>query len=227
MAERSSPTPADKNGTRELIPEFFSTDNGVGLPMVDPSPPFVYFHHRRRFVVLLGKVVPELAKIPLVSGCNRVVKATDGRIRFADTQAKFQERHWKMIPPDLAPNGRTYLQEVDTLQRNGNTAKAVISCWETAHAGEAHTAWDMEAYVAWLESLVTKGHIAAITPHRAGEMLSAAKSALSKAEHRLSAGKCASPERVEALRLEVAALEKAAKSRGAPVKGTDLSLDTK
>lgn len=209
----------------ELVPQFFSTDSGVGLPVIDPAPAFVYAHHRRRWTVRDGKIVPELAKIPLVSGCNRVLRAADGRIRFADTAAKFQERHWKIIPLELAPNGRSYLRQVDTLQ-GSKVVKATISCWETAHAGEAHTELDEPALVAWLESLVAKGHIAPITKHRAAEMLAAARSQLARAEHRVSTGKAASSERVEALRKEVAALEQAAKGiRGAPVASAEAELD--
>lgn len=229
MAKRSdTPTPSSSTSTgqREYVPEFFSTDTGEGLPEIDPSPGFIYAHHRKRWCVINGEIVPELSKIPLVSGCNRVIRAPDGRYRFADTQAMFQDRHFKLIQPTKAPNGRSYLQEVDTMA-DGRVVRAVISVWETAHAGEKHTSWDFAGYVDWLKSLVKDGVIAPITPHRASEMLSAAKSLLSKAELRLSAGRTNSPDRVEGLRAEVAALEKVAKleRRTVETKESTVELD--
>lgn len=217
--------PKDTSAQREVVPEFFSTDTGEGVPTIDPSPAFIFAHHRKRWYVLAGRLVPELTKIPLVAGSNRVSLAQDGRVRFADTQAMLQDRHFRVIPYSAAPNGRSYLQQVDTLV-GSQIRPAVITVWETAHAGENRTAWDMDAYAKWLESLVSRGMIAPCTPHRIAEMLEAARTALAKAEHRMAAGKSTSSERVEALKAELAVLEKAAQAtRGAKVQARDLELD--
>lgn len=227
MATRTKPEPSPQDTTtqREVVPEFFSTDTGEGVPVIDPSPRFIFAHHRKRWYVLAGRLVPELTKIPLVAGSNRVALAPDGRVRFADTQAMLQDRHFKMIPYSAAPNGRTYLQEVDTLVGN-QIRPAVITVWETAHAGEGRTSLDEDAFAKWLESLVTRGIIAPCTPHRIGEMVEATRQALAKAELRLSSGKASSNTRVEALRAELAVLEKAAKAtRGAKVQGRDLDVE--
>lgn len=228
MARRTEPVPtpapsSTPSGHEEMLPEFFSSDNGEGLPTIDASPPFIYMHHRKRWTVICGKLVPDLSKIPLVSGCNRVLLAPDGRYRFADTQAMFQDRHFKIIQPAMAPNGRSYLRKVNTVQ-SGKVVRAVISVWETAHAGEAHTEWDLNGYAAWLESLVEKGVIAPITPHRAAEMATRVRTALATAELRVASGKASSTVRVDALKVELAALEKAAKATRTAAKAEDASV---
>lgn len=221
--EAAAPNPEPTNG--EMVPLFYSQDNGAGYPMIDVAPPFLFAHHRRRFYIVDGRIVPELAPIPLVSGINEVVVDEGGRIHFANAQARLAERHWRIITPDKAPNGRTYLRTVETVTRDGAIAKTTITVFETAHAGESKTSWDFKAYADWLESLVSRGIVDGITPHRASEMLATARSSLAKAEQRLASGRTGSPERVEALRAEVAILEKAAKARGAPVASTEAELD--
>lgn len=222
MATRTDSESAPK-GPREVVPQFYSNDNGIGYPLIDPAPQYIWAHHRRRWTVVDGRVVPELAKIPLTSGCNRVLRTADGRIKFADTQAFLQDRHWKIIPHTAAPNGRTYLLAVDTLVGERDIRPAVISCFEIAHAGESRTEWDLPAYADWLERLVDTGVITPITPHRAAEKLTAAKTALSKAELKLAKGQASSGERVDALKAEVAAWTKKSQGmRGAAVAPREL-----
>lgn len=226
MAKRTD-TQAQPSGPREVVPDFFSKDNGEGVATIAPSAPFIYAHHRKRWAVIDGRVVPELSKIPLVSGSNRVLITPDKRVRFADTQAMFQDRQFKLVPHDKAPNGRTYLQEVDTLH-DGKVVPAVISVWETAHAGEEHLSFDASGYADWLEKLVADGTIPAITPHRAREKLAAARALLSKANIKVGQNKGVSTDRMDALKAEVAAWEKVVKATaatGARVQGRAASVD--
>lgn len=229
MAKRTE-TPATTQGTgpREVVPEFFSKDNGEGVATIQPSPPFIFAHHRKRWMVIDGRVVPELTKIPLVSGSNRVLVAPDGRVRFADTQAMLQDRQFRLVPHNKAPNGRSYLREVDTMV-DGRIVNAVISSWDTAHAGEEHVSFDAAGYADWLEKLVADGDIAPITPHRAREKLEAVRALLSKAMIKVGQNKGVSTERIDALRAEVVAWEKVTKAdapKGAKVAAriTDVDL---
>lgn len=232
MAHRTEGTGAP-TGARAFVPKFFSRDDGSGLPNLEQSKPFIFAHHRKRWTIIDGRLVPDLSKIPLVAGANRVSYASDGSVRFADTQAKLQDRQFKILAPELGPDG-TYLQELDTLPSGAsNPVVTYITAWETAHVGSSTTEIDEKGYADWLESLVTDGHIAPCTRHRVTELLSAAKGLLGSAEQRLAKGKGGTEGRVELLRAHVAVLERhleqlAQPQKAIPVKGRrgSLRLDT-
>jgi hypothetical protein len=196
-----------KPGNKRASVEFFAKDDGTGLPFLEASPKFIFAHHPKRWVVMAGKLVPSLSKIPLVDGSNQVSVAPNGAIKFNLTRSKFHDAGFKIIGHELAPDGETYLQDVDTRPGGGsNAGVAFISVWEEAHAGSSETVCDEEAYVEWLEGLVTGGHIAPCQPHVAAQMLERSKTALRDAEYKLLSGKLSDLGRVDALKLEVEVL---------------------
>jgi hypothetical protein len=226
MAERTSePTPATDGGPKRVTPAFFSRDDGTGLPTIDASKPYILAHHPNRWMVMDGRLVPSPSAFRLVDGCNRVRVAPDGRVHFADAQAKLQDAGFRLIPYEHGPGGESYLQEVDT-RPDGRSAvvKATISVWETAHAGDSNTELDEKAYADWLEELVKTNRIAACQPHVARRMLASAQASLADAEEKKAAGKLTDHGRIDALKLEIQVLSKAA-GKGDKVKGTKSAPD--
>jgi len=216
MAERISPTDTatPSGGATKVVPKFFSRDIGGGLPHLDRSPPYILAHHPNRYMVMAGKLVPSPSRIPLVDGVNRVRIASDGRIRFADAQSRLQDAHFKLIPYEMGPDGESYIQEVDSRPDGREAiAKTTISVWETAYAGDSSTEVDTAGYAEWLESLVTRGHLPACPTHQVARMLTTARAALKDAEQKQGQNKLSDLTRIEALRAEVAVLEKAGGAR--------------
>ena len=232
MASRTAGTGAPQ-GPRAVAPKFFSRDDGSGMPSLEESDPFIYAHHAKRWVVMAGKLVPELSKIPLKDGSNRVAYAADGSVRFADTQAMLQDRRFRIIPPEMgtlatADGSKTYMQVVDTIPEGKKEVKSAhISAWETAHAGSSTTEVDEEGMAEWLQSLVDAGAIAPCPPHRARELLESTKSLLGKAELKLSVGKTSDGGRVAQLKAQIAVLEKvAAKGHAVKAKTATVQFNT-
>jgi hypothetical protein len=226
MAERTDPaaagaaTPANK----KVTPAFFSRDTGATLPYLDRSAPYILAHHPKRYMVMDGRLVPSPSQIALVDGVNRVRVAADGRIYFSDTQAKLQDRGFKLIPFEKGPGGESYLQEIDTRPDGREVVtKATISVWQTAFAGSDRAESDEAGYATWLEELVAEGFLPKCPVHVANAMLQTARSQLQEAEQQRAQGKLSDATRIDALTVDVAVLEKAAgkpqaakATRGAP-----------
>lgn len=221
-AAPSTPGPA----ANEVLPQFFTQDRGEQLPAIEASPMFVFTHHRKRWTILDGRVVPDLSKFPLTSGVNRVfVDPKTGRIKMEDAEAALKTRGHQIIPFSAAPNGRTYLQQVTTML-HGKPATAVISVWDTAHAGESSTSFDVKGYADWLESLVKRGIIAPITPHRAAEELKRVREGISRIVNRAMTGKASNAERLEVFERHAEIWERLCTGqRGTPVRGTETLPD--
>jgi hypothetical protein len=228
MAERTEAAATDTT-TKKITPAFFSRDTGATLPYLDKRPPYILAHHPKRYMVMDGRLVPSPSQIALVDGVNRVRVAADGRIYFADTQAKLQDRGFKLIPFEKGPSGESYLQEIET-RPDGREAvtKTTVSVWETAYPGSDRTEPNEAAYATWLEGLVADGFLPKCPPHIANNMLQTARTQLAEVEQQRAQGKLSDLTRLEALTLEVAVLEKAAgkavpakATRGAPKLETD------
>lgn len=219
MATRTSAATASDSGSRKIAPEFFSRQDGSSLPHIEDSSPYILAHNPKRYMVMSGRLVPSPSRVPLVDAADRVRVAPDGRIHFADKAAKLQDSGFCLIPYELGPGGESYIQEIDTRPNGGkNTARAVISVWERAYPGETKTVTDEDGYALWLDELVQKGHLPACPPHVAQRMLDTASGALRDAEEKRAAGKLSDLTRIDALKNEIAVLEKAA-GKGAPATG--------
>ena len=209
MAKRlNSAEPAGGSGAA-YVPDFASKDNGNAYPHIPVTPAFLLVYSPKRWMIMDGRLVPSLSKLPLEPGVNRVDKTKDGRIRIANLRARLEEEDRKPIPYEWAPDGETYIRAVQT-RAGSELATAYVSCFESVHAGDAATYPDETAYADWLERLVKDGKLPACPPHRAQKLLEQARGELRAAE----ADHAKAPSGTRALRVEdltakVAALEKA------------------
>ena len=215
MAKRIS------ESVNRVTPDFATQESGATAPFCDPSPPFVLVFNPRRWLVMDGKLIPSLHKMPLEAGVNRVGVARDGRILFADARARIEEKGRTLVPYAWGPEG-SYLQAV-TCRPNGgkNTATAHMTVWERAALGDTETYTDEAAYTQWVASLVDEGKLPACPPYFARRMLERARGKLAEAQARAEKGGPGSGSaklRVDALQAEVDALSKAV-IKGEPVKG--------
>lgn len=196
----------DTAGTA-YTPEFTTQDNGHGYPRIPVEPPFLYIYDPARWMVLSGRLVPRLIQAALVEGVNCVQRSKDGRWKLSMLRAKVEEQGRTVLPFDWAPDGQSYIQQVET--RHGlDVVPTHISCFSSAHAGDATVYGDSDAYSEWLASLVDSGRLPACPPHRAKVMLEDTRARLLDAESiaakHPSAARAA---KVDSLRAEIAALE--------------------
>ena len=174
MAERIGVQPA----ARARKPTFATTDANASHPYLAASAMFLLVFHTQRWVVLGGKLVPSLAKVPLIAGCNGVEieppreDGSGGRIVFAECLRRLTAQGRTVIPYEWAPDGDSYVQVLDTRPEGKQaTAVAHITVWETATVGSSVTISDDEAYAEWLDGLVSAGKLPACGHDVAARML--------------------------------------------------------
>lgn len=213
MASRTESTP--KAGGKRA-PEFASQQTGATHPLVEVRAPYILTHHPGRWAVLAGRLVPQLGKLPLVAGVERIeVERATGRIRMAAARAKLEEEGRIVIPYEWAPDGVSYLQCVAT-KPGRDVQETWLSVFESAHLGDGQTSTDIDAYAEWLESLVTSGKIPACQPHVIDRMLDSVRErlAVASAELAKSGGQGPIARRVELLTEQLKVLESHASKRG-------------
>jgi len=201
-----------------FTPEFATKDLGLGHPWIDASPPYILIYSPQRWMVMDGRLVPSLSKLPLVAGVNRVEVDKDQRIRFAATRARLEEEGRIPVPYEWGPNGESYLKTVET-RPNGSSQiqTAYVSVWETCHAGDRQPATTEAGYADWLEDLVKSGKLPACPPHLARRLLEKANEHLEEAEAMSAKHGGRATVRAKALKEKVDALAKAA-GKGKKVK---------
>lgn len=155
---RLQPEAQDPSATTEAwSPEAHRQAAPPPPPKLDQSPPFVWMWHRERWTVIEGHVVPLLRKFPMIAGVNGVheQRDTSGRTHLVTDAAVAQAavEGWKVIPVDLAPDGKSYVRRVSGLPM------CFVSCFESVYSGSSQITPDLKAYAQWLRSLVEKGHI--------------------------------------------------------------------
>lgn len=208
-----------------FTPAFATQDHGLGHPWVDPAPPFILVYSPQRYMVLAGKVVPSLSRMPLIAGVNRVDVDRDGRIRFAAARARLEEEGRIPIPYEWGPKGDSYLQTVET-RPNGSAAihTAHITVFETCHAGDRDVTPDEKAYAGWLAGLVKAGKLPPCPPHLARRMLEKAQERFEEAEAMSAKHGGRSTVRAGQLKEHLGPLRKLA-GKGAKVAAAPASLD--
>ena len=185
-------------------------DDGPGHPAIDPSPPFVLMFHPQRWAIMAGKLIPGLAKLPLVDGSARVHFDRDGNIHFADARADLEKRGWRVVPEQWGPGG-SYCRKVKTLPRGSLTPRdAFISFSETAYPGDPKTHSNDQVYATWAESLVTSGRLPRCSPHIAERLLAQARTEMMDVAQRQSKQPTgAGAVELDALTTKIAVLEAA------------------
>ena len=151
-----------KQAANTVVPQFSTVDHGHGSPRIPATPPFVLIFTPSRWMVMEGKLVPQLSKQPLERGVNRVDQDRQGRWRMASLNAQLEEEGRTRIPLSWAPDGQSYIQAVQT-RPDGASEDVVahVTVWESAYPGDRSTHPDTAAYAEWLESLVTSGKLPA------------------------------------------------------------------
>jgi len=203
-----------------FVPEFETKVDG-GYPRIDVVKPYFLVFDPQRWTVMDGHVVPQLIRAPLEPGVNGF-ELREGKIRRAKWAERQEEQNRKVIPFDWAPDGNSYLQEVET-RTNSGVKKTYISAWETAYVGDTETTTDTPAYVEWLRGLIAAGKLPACPPHILKRMVDKLSAALVEAN--VTQQKKASAEgarRIEALTasLEAARAAHENRPRGPAVKGS-------
>lgn len=148
---------------RVAAPLTMTSATGVVLPFLDLAPMFALTFHPARWMVLAGKLVPSLQKVPLLPGINRVEETRDreGRARFdlSTLRAKLEREGRILIPWEWGPDG-SYVRVMETQPDGGATVREThVSAWEDAEPGARETATDLEGYVEWLEELIATGRL--------------------------------------------------------------------
>jgi hypothetical protein len=205
-------------------PEFATRDTGAHLPAVELRPMFMLKFHPMRWTVIAGRLVPALGRIALIDGCDRIAKAKDGKIRFADARAKAEENGWTLIPYNKGPGGRSYLRKIRT-RPDKTELDTYLTVFEEAFVGSTLTSTDDEAYARWLRSLVDSGFLPDCPPHLAEIMLTHAAADLADAQAKVRLGHAALIPRAEALAVVVEALGEHVHKRGAKAKAEDAMPD--
>lgn len=181
MAKQLNTAADTGSGSQPFVPDFASKERGSAYPHIPPTPPFVLVYSPTRWMVMDGRLVPSLSKLPLVDGVNAVGVAKNGGIRMAHLRARLEEEDRRPVPYEWAPDGVSYINSVET-RYDGQMGTAYVTCFESVHAGDSTSYSDEPAYAAWLEGLVSSGKLDPCPPHRARKMLEQARTSLATAE---------------------------------------------
>jgi hypothetical protein len=121
-------------------------------------------------MIMEGALVPQLSKIPLEPGTNLIEGTKNGGIRAARLSARLAEEGRIRIPFDWAPDGVSYVQEVQT--RIGlSEMTSYVSVFAEVYPGDSRTHPDSVAYVEWLTSLIASGKLPSCPPFHVRRMM--------------------------------------------------------
>ena len=155
---------------KTVAPSFATVDHGHDLPRIPVSSMFILVYVPSRWMIMEGALVPQLSKVPLEPGTNLIEGSKNGGIRAARLSARLAEEGRIRIPFDWAPDGVSYVQEVQT--RIGlSEMTTYVSVFQEVYPGDSSTHHDPEAHVEWLTSLVTSGKVPPCPPFHVRRMM--------------------------------------------------------
>ena len=155
---------------KTVAPSFATVDHGHDMPRIPVSSMFILVYVPSRWMIMEGALVPQLSKIPLEPGTNLIEGTKNGGIRAARLTARLAEEGRIRIPFDWAPDGVSYVQEVQT--RIGlSEMTTYVSVFQEVYPGDSSTHHDPEAHVEWLTSLVTSGKLPPCPPFHVRRMM--------------------------------------------------------
>jgi len=198
---------AQARGPAEFVPDELVSVRG-GYPTSEPVPAFRYAHAASRWRVVLGRVVPDLSRIPLSPGCQHVQNRRDGKIDTSRQRSTLQDRDFTLIDYKAGPGGKSYVVSFDTKHKDQITT-SYCSIFETPIIGSPKLRLDSKALVTWLESLVTSGLIAPPDAQLLEARAVETRERLASAQSKVATGQGALSLLVEALKIELQAWEKA------------------
>jgi len=150
----SSNQPLAAQPKESVVPDFMASSQGVILPRLPASHPFIYYVHPNSWHIQGGKLIPILSKVPLVPGVENT-RMVGGRWNIAGLEAKKSNYGWIRVPYNLAPDKNSYLKSVTCADSRTNaTYQSFISVFEKAFPGASSTKFDLNGYVDWCETLI-------------------------------------------------------------------------
>jgi hypothetical protein len=166
---RSSP-----NSPRNPAPEPVATPLGrivtvddvkpkVRPPNLGFTPPFFLRCHSESWHVMNGKLLPSVRKMLLMPGVDNVTIRKDGAFDVRTAKYNAADKGWTVLPLDIDGEGTSYAVEP--------WPGVWVTRWETVHPGATESVHDTAAYIAWCESLVTRGIVELPQPHVVRKLL--------------------------------------------------------
>lgn len=189
MAQRTAApatTPATTSpdlpaGAKRRAPSIASRETGANHPFVEVSPPYQLAFHPDRWVVMAGRLIPSLSRVAFIAGVNHVEQSKDGSFRTARTRGELEDRGYRLIPYEWAPDGESYLYSFDTRPNGSREPRETwATVWETATSGARETSPDEDGYAEWCVSLVDSGRLPVCALDVARRMLERARGRLEK-----------------------------------------------
>ena len=162
---------------KTVAPSFATIDHGHDKPRIPYRPMFMLVFVPSRWMIAAGKLVPQLASYPLEPGVNLIEGSKADGIRASRLSALLAEEGRIRIPFEWAPDGISYVQEIET-RIKGQDLMTFASVWEEVYPGDSQTHPDTPAYVAWLEGLVSTGKLPACPPFQVRRMMEQEQSRL-------------------------------------------------
>ena len=133
-----------------------AASGALAPPALAWAPMFLYAHHPKCWVVRGGKVVPQLAKIPLMPNINgaRLTRTPSGMLTIDDAVVRQQlarEGYTVIEPLDGSPDGNPYTCRVG----DGPDGTGLwVDRWTDVYPGQSDMSVDEAARDAWACSLV-------------------------------------------------------------------------
>lgn len=205
-ANLTTPTPAAAPVSH--VPGASQRDHGHEYPTTPVAPEFALVYEPGRWMVLAGRVVPDLIEQPLEAGSNGLSQSAPGKWRFAAWKSKLEEQNRTLIPWELGPDG-SYCVGYDTRHpQTGQISRSYMSAFCTVYPGDSKVHANTEAYAAWLQSLIDNGHLPRPQQYLIREMLADRQQRIVALQRELDLKPTtARGVRVEVMRAEIAALE--------------------
>lgn len=212
MAKQNTPPPEPKGFT----PDFAvgGTASVTALPTCEPNGLWLYSHHRSRWVVLDGMLVPDLMQIPLAGGIGGVASSAT-RDQAGNIRTVYD---LTMLRANREVRGHV------VIERGGPAGEYIrghqvrggyvyLDQHATPIPGLPQLRWDRAGYAKWARSLVDRGVVAPPDPvvldsliaAQTREHAAATDRALARPSEKVTADKIA--RNLDVLRAERAKLE--------------------
>lgn len=158
------------------------------LPPIDPSPPFLFFHHARQWRIVGGdNGAPTLLPAIQQASCEPGVDRVD---EYGDPAGMIAERRrngWTFIPQEWATPGDTPDKAAGYVRRvKVRGGFAHLTAWQSVRILAGAPSWkvDEASYHRWLRRLMAEGLISAPEPEILEQMLERSKERLQRAGSR-------------------------------------------
>ena len=151
--------------------------NGIGtqtvLPKLDPSVRFVYLHHRSNWEVIIDSdgrahLVPVVVAFRFQPGVSGVLQIGEGQAVHGDPTIALSQKAadgWIQIPEEPV-RAWGELRPSYCVRYLGHKGSAHLEAWwklSDLGGGRVEREWDQDGWIAWKESLVSRGIVKPIS----------------------------------------------------------------